>query len=127
MYRYYSKFRPVDLGTYPPAGAQDIHNYDSRTYVEDAGCEVWGYIEYDRELTPEEIRNYELVKELTGVKKIVSIIMRRDEISREEATEIVNEARTAILEAAADGDAEVAEEILQDNLGLEPDYLIDLL
>ena len=127
MYRYYSKLRPVDLGTYPRRGAQDIHNYDSRTYVEDAGCEVWGYIEYDRELTPEEIRNYELVKELTGVKKIVSIIMRRDEISREEATEIVNEARTAILEAAADGDAEVAEEILQDNLGLEPDYLIDLL
>ena len=127
MNRYYSKSRPVAPGTYPVNGAKKIHNYDSRIYVEGAGCEVWGYVEYERELTPEEIRNYELVKELTGVEKIVSIIMRRDEISREEAEESVNEARTAILEAAADGDTEAAEEILQDELYLEPDYLIDLL
>lgn len=127
MNRYYSKSRPVAPGTYPVDSAKKIHNYDSRIYVEGAGCEVWGYVEYERELTPEEIRNYELVKELTGVEKIVSIIMRRDEISRKEAEESVNEARTAILEAVADGDTEAAEEILQDELCLEPDYLIDLL
>ena len=33
-------------------------------------------------------RRYELVKELTGVKRIVSIIMRRYEISREEAYDL---------------------------------------
>ena len=61
-YRYYSKLRPIDLGTYPTEGAQDIHNFDSRTYVEEAGCEVWGYIDYDRKLTDAEVKAYELVQ-----------------------------------------------------------------
>jgi len=43
-----------------------IHNYDSRRYVDDAGCEVWGYIDYDRELSREECDHYNLV--LGGLK-----------------------------------------------------------
>ena len=62
MKRYYSTHRPVGPGTYPRAGTHEIHNYDERQYVRDAGREVWGYIEYDRELTPEEARSYELVE-----------------------------------------------------------------
>ena len=62
MKRYYSTHRPVGPGTYPRAGAREIHNYEDRQYVRDAGREVWGYIEYDRELTPEETRSYELVE-----------------------------------------------------------------
>lgn len=61
MNRYYSRLRPVGPGTYPKDGAQAIHNYDRRQYVEDAGCEVWGYIDYDRELTEKETEGYELV------------------------------------------------------------------
>ena len=62
MYRYYSKFRPVAPGTFPNRGAVEIRNYDERTYIEDAGCEVWGYIDYNRELMDKEIAAYELVK-----------------------------------------------------------------
>ena len=47
-YRYYSKLRPVSIGTYPKGGVQSLHNYEDRQYVMDAGCKVWGYIEYDR-------------------------------------------------------------------------------
>lgn len=59
--RYYSKLRPVGPGTYPKSGATDIHNYNDKIYVKDAGQQVWGYIEYNRELTPEELRSYELI------------------------------------------------------------------
>ena len=59
-YRYYSKLRPVGPGTFPKEGVQEIFNYDCQTYVEEVGREVWGYIEYDRELTDAEIRDYEL-------------------------------------------------------------------
>ena len=61
MKRYYSRLRPVGPGTYPRNGARDIHNYDDRQYIPDAGCDVLGYIDYDRELAPEEARSYDLV------------------------------------------------------------------
>ena len=60
-YRYYSKLRPVSIGTYPKGGVQSLHNYEDRQYVKDAGCKVWGYVEYDRELTPKEVSAYDLV------------------------------------------------------------------
>lgn len=59
--RYYSKLRPVGPGTYPLNGARDIHNYGERQYIQDAGCEVWGFIDYDRELEPAEAHRYDLV------------------------------------------------------------------
>lgn len=66
MTRYYSKMRPVAPGTFPNAGAVEIHNYDERTYIPECGCEAWGYIEYDRELTDAEISAYEFVKAAPG-------------------------------------------------------------
>lgn len=63
LYRYYSRLRPVSPGTYPARGAKEIVNFDSREWVEDVGCRAWGYIEYDRELTPDEIDEYELAPE----------------------------------------------------------------
>lgn len=61
MNRYYSRLRPVSIGTYPAGMVLDTHNYDSKTFVEAAGCEVYGYIDYDRELSKEEIEHYDLV------------------------------------------------------------------
>ena len=61
-YRYYSRLRPVGPGTFPNHDVLEIHNYDSRTYIEDAGCEVWGYIDYAQDITEREARSYELVK-----------------------------------------------------------------
>ncbi len=60
--RYYSKMRPVAPGTFPNRGASGIHNFDERTYIPECGCEAWGYIDYDRELTDAEIAAYELIK-----------------------------------------------------------------
>lgn len=63
----------------------------------------------------------------TGMNRIVSIIMRRDDMTREEAEELVEEARQAMLEVAEEGSLDEAEEIMMDYLGLEMDYIVDLL
>lgn len=60
MYRYYSLYRPVAPGTFPKDGVTNIHNYDERLYVAEIDHEAWGYLDYDRELTEKEIRDYEL-------------------------------------------------------------------
>jgi hypothetical protein len=51
---------------------------------------------------------------------IVQILMERDEISREEAEEILEDMRSAVHEEGED-----PYEVLQEN-GLEPDYFMDL-
>lgn len=70
MNRYYSIHRPVGPGTFPKAGAQEIQNYDDRTYIKEIGREAWGHIDYDRELTAKEMADYELVKAETAENKI---------------------------------------------------------
>ena len=60
MSRYYSRLRPVSIGTCP-SDAVYTFNYNDRKYVEEAGCEVWGFAEYERELTEEECKQYDLV------------------------------------------------------------------
>lgn len=63
----------------------------------------------------------------TGMENIIKILMHRDKISHEEAVRQIN----AFLEEAEDliqaGDTEEIEDLLMDYLGLEPDYLFDLL
>lgn len=49
------------------------------------------------------------------------VIMRRDDMSSEEADELINEACEAINEG------EDPEEVLAEFFGLEPDYIFDLL
>ena len=61
MNRYYSRMRPLCPGTFPTSGAQNILNYEDRMYVEEIGCKAWGYVEYNRELSQEEIDAYELI------------------------------------------------------------------
>lgn len=65
-YRYYSIYRPVDIGTYPKGGVVNIVNFDSRSHVESINRSAWGYIEYDRELTQDEISSFELVPEMNA-------------------------------------------------------------
>lgn len=52
---------------------------------------------------------------------IVNILMKRDDMSREEAEEALQEARERMNEG------EDPEEILLEEFGLEPDYLFDLM
>lgn len=55
--------------------------------------------------------------------KIVKILMERDSMGKEEAEELVNETREEVLAA----ESLDADEIIMNNLGLEPDYIFDLL
>lgn len=59
---------------------------------------------------------------------IAKILMNRDGISKKEATARINECKKRLAnEALATGDYELATEIIEDELGLEPDYMIDLI
>jgi hypothetical protein len=59
--------------------------------------------------------------------RVVNILMKRDGYSKEEAIEIVNDCREEMNEAIAHGDYDLAEDILAGDLGLEPDYIMDIL
>ena len=53
--------------------------------------------------------------------KVIAILMARDGMTREEATELVMDCRQMIY------DGEDPTEVLQNELGLEPDYIFDLI
>ena len=64
----------------------------------------------------------------SGHDRIIAILIERDELTEEEAREQVEEAAELINEIVAGGGSyEEAEEILLDDLGLEMDYIFDLL
>lgn len=61
------------------------------------------------------------------MEKVVKILMERDRLSeadtKREVQNFIDDATDLLME----GDHEGIEELLMDNLGLEPDYLEDLL
>ena len=57
------------------------------------------------------------------MKSIVKILMERDDLTQEEAKQQVDDCRETILNSP---DADPSE-IIQDELGLEPDYLEQIL
>ena len=59
--------------------------------------------------------------------RIENILMKRDGISKQEARERVAECREAVYEALDCGDMWEVEDIVEDFLGLEPDYIDDLI
>ena len=61
-------------------------------------------------------------------KELVKLIAKRDGISENEAYEICEQCRHDILHAIDKNcEIEEVEDILMDWLGLEPDYLMDLM
>lgn len=59
---------------------------------------------------------------MSGIKRVAEIISKRDSIPIKQATELVEETAELLNERPWD-----AEDILADNLGLEMDYIFDLL
>lgn len=59
------------------------------------------------------------------MEKIIKILMKRDELTYEEAQDLVNETRVMMEEC--NYDSEECVDIMQDMLGLEPDYIMDIL
>lgn len=58
---------------------------------------------------------------------LVELLMRRDHISREEATGMLFTCREDINRAVEEGNYYEVDDIIMDDLGLEPDYLYDIL
>ena len=58
---------------------------------------------------------------------IINILMRRDGVSRREAKEMYDTARSEILDAVYGTSCMDPEEVLAEELGLEPDYLFDFI
>lgn len=61
------------------------------------------------------------------MERVVKLIMKRDGLSYEDAKTEVSNTVDEMYEALENGDSELVEEILMDNLGLEPDYIPQLL
>lgn len=72
-YKYYSKERPVSVGTYPKYQNNrvlEIHNFDEKQVVDGAVdedgsptfCEAWGYVVYEKPIDPRAADNYDLVR-----------------------------------------------------------------
>lgn len=58
---YYMTERPFGPGCQPKEGLVEAEDFDGRKHVEEIGRDAWSRIVYDRELTEQEISQYELV------------------------------------------------------------------
>lgn len=62
MYRYYCIMRPPMIGGVPDSSAlQYAMCFEERRYIPEIDRMAWGWVEYDRELSYEEIHAYELI------------------------------------------------------------------
>lgn len=57
---YYMTQRPAGPGAMPRNGLVDVLNYDGKPFIPEIGREAWSRLTYNRMLTAEEIRDYEL-------------------------------------------------------------------
>lgn len=62
MYRYYCIMRPPMIGAIPyGALLLRARAFEERQYVPEIDRMAWGWLEFDKELTPAEVAEYELV------------------------------------------------------------------
>jgi hypothetical protein len=59
------------------------------------------------------------------MKNLVETLMDRDKLTREEAEKQVADVRESLMERLANG--EMPDDICEEEFGLEPDYLMDLI
>lgn len=59
--------------------------------------------------------------------RVIKILMRRDGLTEEQATAVLDDVREELTEAAEANDYELAEDIMYGELGLEMDYVFDVL
>ena len=61
MYRYSLTQRPPMPGAFPRF-AEVVEDFGGKVFCEDIGHEAWGYVEYEKPLTREEMVSYELAR-----------------------------------------------------------------
>ena len=59
--------------------------------------------------------------------KIVKILMKRDGMTEKEAKELYQHTKSEVLDAMGEGDYNLVEDILYCDLGLEMDYIFDMM
>ena len=59
IYRYYCLYRPPAPGAVPKDFTVAVP-YDDRRYCPEVERMAWGYVEYDKPLTPQTVINYEM-------------------------------------------------------------------
>ena len=60
LHRYYMLYCPPMPGAIPKCTVS-AEGFDSRGLVQEIEREAWGYVDCERELTPDEIAEYELM------------------------------------------------------------------
>ena len=60
QFRYFTTQRPPEFGAIPRGGLLEVDCYDCRTYVPEIDREAWGCVSYDRELSAQEVADFEL-------------------------------------------------------------------
>lgn len=63
----------------------------------------------------------------SGKKQVVGILMRRDRMSQSDAEALVEESLDMVSDSLECGDVDEAEEIWMSELGLEVDYLLNII
>ena len=63
-YVYYCPMRPPTLGAVPMNGLLYVEPLTERRMEVSINREIWGWAVYKRQLTPEEIADYELIEKL---------------------------------------------------------------
>lgn len=61
------------------------------------------------------------------MEKVLDILMKRDGLSKEEAEIVIDDVKSQIEEAIEEGRIFDVEEIILSELGLEPDYMEELI
>jgi len=64
---------------------------------------------------------------ITAKNDVLRILMERDGMTEKEAMDLIQEVREMMDEAIADGEYGEAEAIFEEELGLEPDYIFDII
>lgn len=59
--------------------------------------------------------------------QLIPTLMRRDNLTEDEAKALVQEVKDLMLSAIENGDYLLAEDIFTSELGLEPDYIMEVL
>ena len=61
------------------------------------------------------------------MESIKEVLMRRDNMSFEDADDLIQQAKDALREYLDNGDILEAEDVCEEYFGLEPDYLFELI
>ena len=114
-YTYYSLRRPVSIGTFPRDGIISFENFDSRTYIDEIKHEAWAKLIYSRELTSQELSNYEFYDANRNLAKYIEDYPHRED-ERSEKEMPKEQEQTATVITAEQDEKKTAKDELSEQL-----------